>query len=174
MRKRGEKKMKKERMTRDEYYLYVLEAVRQRSTCDRGKSGAIIVKNGRLISTGYVGAPVGMPHCDEAGHIMEVRGPEEIGPKLLILQGNATDHCIRGVHAELNAILQAARFGVSIETAVMYSTMTPCFECAKAIVNVGIMKVFAMYPYHSQERTIILFKARKIPLMVLYPEKELY
>jgi dCMP deaminase len=155
------------RVTRDEYYLAVLEAVRQRSTCDRGKSGAIIVKNGRLISTGYVGAPVGMPHCDDAGHIMEFRGEDSF-------EMWESKHCIRTVHAELNAILQAARFGISIEGGVMYCTMTPCYECAKAIVNVGIAKVVAVFLYQRQERTISLFKSRKIPLIILNPRVEKY
>jgi dCMP deaminase len=155
---------KKMRMTRNEYYLVVLEAVRKRSTCDRGKSGAILVKNGRLISTGYVGAPVGMPHCDEVGHLIELRHMERPYTK------ESQRHCIRTVHAELNAILQAARFGISIEGAVMYCTMVPCYECAKAIVNVGLSRVIAVYPYQSQERTISLFKSRKILFTILEPD----
>lgn len=153
------------RMKRDEYYLSVLEAVRGRSTCNRGESGAIIVKEGRIIATGYVGAPTGMPHCDEIGHLFKTS---------TMVGEDITTHCVRTVHAELNAILQAARFGITILGGIMYCTMTPCYECAKAIVNVGIVKVIAVYPYQEQERTISLFRARKIPFNIIYPEKRLY
>lgn len=157
--------MEKKRLDRDNYYLTVLEAVKQRSTCSRGRSGAIIVKEGRIISTGYVGAPAGMPHCDEVGHQLEKR--------ILVPNGDHSIHCIRTVHAELNAILQAARFGVSIEGGVMYCTMVPCFECAKAIHSVGIVKVIAMHPYQGQGKTIFFLKDIKIPLIILN-KKELY
>ena len=157
--------MKKERMTRDEYYLAVLEAVRQRSTCDRGKSGAIIVKENRIITAGYVGAPTGMPHCDGEGHVMETRKREGESPSV---------HCIKTVHAELNAILQAASFGISIKWGIMFCTMTPCFECAKAIVNVGISKVVAVCPYQKQEWTIWLFERVGIHFNMIDPEGKLY
>jgi len=144
----GEKEM---RIDREEYYANILEAVRKRSTCDRGESGAIIVKNNRLITTGYVGAPRGRPHCDEKGHFM------------------VHNHCIRTVHAELNAILQAARFGISIEGGTMYCTMTPCYECAKAIVNVGLVKVIATYPYPYgvADLSIQLFRDSNIEFKLL-------
>ena len=158
----------KARMSREEYYLEVLEAVRKRSTCDRGMSGAILVKDGRIIATGYVGAPAGMSHCDEAGHVIEFRSSEESGrsPRF----GVESKHCIRTVHAELNAILQCAFFGVKAQGATMYCAMTPCFECAKAIVNVGIKEVIAVHPYQAQDRTIALFGHRKIPLTILSRE----
>ena len=153
------------RTTWNEYYLDVLEAIRKRSTCVRGKSGAIIVKDNRLLTTGYVGAPAGMPHCDEAGHKFEVRTSES---------GNRSTHCIRTVHAELNAILQAASFGISIKGATMYCTMVPCFGCAKVIVNVGIKEVIAVYPYQEQEETVKLFEKTGIHLKILNKEKGLY
>lgn len=155
------------RMTRDEYYLTVLEAVRQRSTCDRGRSGAIIIKNNRIVTTGYVGAPTGAPHCDEVGHLFQRVASEKS-------ERGWENHCIRTVHAELNAILQAASFGISIRWAQMYCTMTPCFECAKAIVNVGIVNVITVYSYQSQERTVALFKERGILLYIKNPGKVLY
>lgn len=155
----------------DEYYLAVLEAVRKRSTCDRGESGAIIIKDNRLLTTGYVGAPVGMPHCDDVGHLIEFHGVEEIG---MYPQIRNTKHCIRTVHAELNAILQAASFGISIKGATMYCTMVPCFGCAKAIVNVGIKKVVAVYPYQEQKETVELFWETRVYLKILNKEKGLY
>jgi len=161
-----EEKMKKEeRMTRETYYLTVLEAVRQRSTCDRGKAGAIIVKEGRIITTGYVGAPTGMPHCEDNGHLIEFHSPEPgFSPGL-------TKHCIRTVHAELNAILQAADFGISIRGATMYCTMFPCFECAKAIVNVGIKEIIAVHLYQTQQWGILLFREVGLPYRILNQEK---
>jgi len=168
-------KKKEERMTRETYYLTVLEAVRQRSTCDRGKSGAIIVKKGRIVTTGYAGAPVGMPHCDVVGHLMESRSPfteRRLPPDER--RQLTSNHCIRTVHAELNAILQAARFGIPLEGTTIYCSMTPCYECAKAIVNVGIVKVIAVRPYQAQHRTIQLFRDKKISLRILLSEKETY
>jgi len=162
---------RKKRMSREEYYLKVLEAVRKRSTCDRGESGAIIIREGRIIATGYVGAPAGMPHCDEVGHLLEERkfiNPDPMEKRPVSL------HCIRTIHAEFNAILQAAYFGVSVRGAIMYCTMTPCYECAKAIRNVGITAVIAVHPYQTQERTMNLFKDCGIPLTILNPEEELY
>jgi len=131
-------------------------------------SGAIIVKEGRIITTGYVGAPAGTPHCDEMGHLMEQRYLDSRGER-------TSEHCVRTVHAELNAILQAAYFGVSVKGGTMYCTMTPCFDvCAKAIINVGIKEVIAMYPYQAQLRTTVLFDEAEIALTILNPEKELY
>jgi len=151
----------KARMSREEYYLEVLEAVRKRSTCDRGKSGAIIVREGRVITTGYVGAPTGCGHCDEVGHLIEYRGLDE---------RKMRKHCIRTVHAELNAILQAAYFGVSIKYGTMYCTMVPCFPCGQAIVNVRIARVIAVHPYQAQERTVELFEHCGVELAILKPD----
>lgn len=121
------------RISKDEYYRAVVDAVALLGSCDRGRAGAIIVKQGRIISTGYVGSPAGAPHCDEIGHEIELRRIGNIKIE--------TEHCIRTLHAELNAILQAARYGPSIEGATLYCTMFPCYDCAKAIVNVGLVGV---------------------------------
>jgi len=157
--------MKKKRMSREAYYLAVLEVVAQRSTCDRGKSGAILVKEGRIIATGYVGAPSRVPHCDEVGHLLQRRKNGSL---------KESSHCIRTVHAELNTILQAASFGVSVRGATLYCTMMPCYECAKAIVNVGILGVVAMYPYQAQKESIALFQEVGLPFAILHPEEKLY
>jgi len=133
-----------ERLSRDDYYMEVARTVAKRGTCNRGRAGAVIVKYGRIVSTGYVGAPAGLPHCDEVGHD--------------ILKINGKEHCIRTVHAELNAILQAAKFGIGVEDGEMYCTMFPCYDCAKAILNVGIWKVIADYSYQSMDRSEELFK----------------
>lgn len=166
--------MKKvKRMGREEYYLTVLDAVKQRSTCDRGRLGAILVKDGRIISTGYVGAPAGMPHCDEVGHLIEER---RITKGLVegLQDYRYSAHCVRTVHAEQNAILQAAIFGIEVGGATMYCTMFPCFPCAKAIVNVELEMVIAVHPYQAQDQSIDLFRAVGLPFKILNQEKELY
>ena len=96
----------KKRPDWDRYFLDLCEAVARRATCDRGKCGCVIVKNKRIMTTGYVGAPARLPHCDEAGHDMR---------KVIDYNGNITQHCVRTLHAEQNAIIQAARFGIPLE-----------------------------------------------------------
>lgn len=161
-------------MTREEYYLRVLEAVRQRSTCDRGKAGALIVREGRIIATGYSGAPAGLPHCDEVGHLFEDRMSRTMMSTNPGVRQVYATHCVRTVHAELNAILQAAKFGIAVEGATMYCTMMPCFECGKAIINVGISEVIALRPYQTQDRTIEIFRTAKMKFKVLLSAEEAY
>lgn len=139
------------RISKDEYYRAVVDAVALLGSCDRGRSGAIIVKQGRIIATGYVGAPAGAKHCDDIGHEIERRKHEKEKAWY------ETEHCIRTLHAELNAILQAARYGPSVEGAILYCTTFPCYDCAKAIVNVGIVEVKATYDYQCPERSKQLF-----------------
>ena len=135
-------------MERRKYYLEILEAVRKRATCDRGMAGAILVRGNRLISTGYVGAPTGLPHCDDVGHEMVVKSQDKY---------NHTDHCIRTVHAEANAILQAAREGIPTRGAELYCTMFPCYECAKMIINVGIFLVTSTFDYQDSQGSKDIF-----------------
>lgn len=133
----------------DEYFLKIIEMVGSRGSCDRGRSGCVIVKEKRIVSTGYVGSPVGTVHCDEAGHEMHtVKNPD----------GTESRHCIRTTHAEQNAICQAARFGVALEGATIYSKMTPCYACAKMIINAGIKRVVASQDYHAGARSKEIFK----------------
>jgi len=124
----------------DDYFMEITRTVARRSTCDRGRSGALIVKNKRILTTGYVGAPAGLPHCDEVGHQLR---------EVLHEDGTRSKHCLRTVHAEQNAIVQAARFGISIEGATIYCTMTPCYTCAKMIINAGIKRVVCEKDYHA-------------------------
>lgn len=117
----------------DDYFMAIAKIVATRSTCDRLRAGAVLVKNRRIISTGYNGAPPGLPHCDgPAGHLME------------------EGHCIRTVHGEENAILQVAAIGgISTEGATLYTTHVPCYHCAKKIIVVGIKRVVAGAPYRN-------------------------
>lgn len=134
------------------YYLTVVDAVRARSTCDRGRAGAIIVNEGRIVATGYAGSAAGEPHCDDAGHDIVNRSDSD---------GDSA-HCVRTIHAEMNAIIQAARYGPSIDRCTMYCSMFPCIECAKAIVNAGITEVVARDDYQRSKRSKELFTRQGI------------
>ena len=149
----------------DEYFIGITHAVAARATCDRGKSGAVLVKNKFILSTGYVGAPMGLEHCDEAGHLMKTVSDED---------GHAKQHCVRTTHAEQNAIVQAARHGVSIEGATIYCKMEPCLDCAKMIINAGIKRVVAERRYHAAALTREYFSKAGVKLDVLHEETEDY
>lgn len=142
----------------DEYFIAIMEAVSTRATCDRGRSGCVIAKDKRIIVTGYVGAPVGIPSCDEVGHELD---------SVLQEDGTVSKHCIRTTHAEQNAIIQAARIGVSIDGATIYCRMTPCYVCAKMIINAGIKRVVATKDYHGGARTKDIFKQANVELSIL-------
>ncbi len=118
----------------------VANTIAKRATCDRGRSGCVIARDRQLLVTGYVGSPVGFAHCDEVGHQFK---------KMLHDDGSVTQHCVRTVHAEQNAICQAARLGVSIENATLYCRMTPCRVCAMLIINCGIVRVVCEQRYHA-------------------------
>lgn len=153
------------RQSWDEYFLTITDVVGSRGTCDRGRSGSVIVKNKRILATGYVGSPVGLPHCDEVGHDMHTVKQED---------GTESRHCLRTAHAELNAIANAARVGVAIEGATLYCKMTPCYTCAKTIINSGIKKVVAMKDYHAGQKTKDLFKQAKVELIIVDKEIQKY
>ena len=116
----------------DEYFIQLANLVGTRATCDRGRSGCVIAKNNRILSTGYVGSPIGTAHCDDVGHEMHT---------VLCEDGSKSRHCIRTTHNEQNAIANAARFGVALDGATIYCYMTPCYTCAKLIINSGIKRV---------------------------------
>lgn len=149
-----------------DYYFKVVEAVALRGTCDRGRSGAIVVRDGRIVSTGYVGAPSGMAHCDDVGHRLETR---------MEADGSVpSTHCIRTSHAEINAIVSAARYGPPVDGATMYCTMVPCRTCAMAIVNAGIRKVVALYDYHGGTDARVIFYEAGVELLVCKNETMTY
>jgi dCMP deaminase len=128
------------RPTWDEYFMEVANTIAKRATCDRGKSGCVIARDKQLLVSGYVGAPVGFPHCDVAGHQMK---------KITHEDGIVTEHCMRTVHAEQNAICQAARLGISIQGGTLYTRMTPCRTCTMLIINCGIKRVVCERKYHA-------------------------
>jgi dCMP deaminase len=149
----------------DEYFLQMAKIVGTRGTCDRGSNGAVIVKNKRILTTGYVGSPMGLPHCGEAGHMMH---------DVINADGKITKHCIRTVHAEQNAIIQAALHGISTDEATLYAKFEPCFDCAKMIVNAGIKRVVCQKKYHAGELTRELFKDAGVELVFIEDEVEDY
>src|SRR3974390_1062344 len=107
----------------DEYFMNIAREVSTRSTCDRKFVGAVIVRDKSILATGYNGSSRGLPPCDEEGHLME------------------DGHCVRTIHAEANAIIQAARNGVRIESATVYVTASPCWGCFKMIANAGCVRI---------------------------------
>ncbi|MCD6547700.1 MAG: cytidine/deoxycytidylate deaminase family protein [Nanoarchaeota archaeon] len=145
----------------DEYFMQIVDAVAKRATCDRGRSGAIIVKDKQILSTGYVGAPSGLPHCDDVGHLLMKHIDED---------GKESMHCVRTTHAEQNAIVQAAKHGVAINGATLYCTMEPCLACAKMIINAGIKRVVCKKRYHAGKLTREFFKQAGVKLEVLQDE----
>lgn len=149
----------------DEYFMNIVHAVGTRATCDRGRTGCIIVKDKHLISTGYVGAPAGCQSCDDIGHEMNTVIHED---------GSQTKHCIRTTHNEQNAIVQAARTGVSTDGATLYCMMTPCYTCAKLIINAGIKRVVAEKDYHAGARSKEIFKEAGVKYELLNEEVVTY
>lgn len=116
----------------DDYFIEIAKVVASRSTCNRAKVGAVIVRDRRILTTGYAGSPRGLPHCLDVGCL--IRKSEDD-------KGNLIEHCVRTVHAEANALIQAALHGISTKGATIYTTHQPCFECAKLLINAGIVRV---------------------------------
>lgn len=153
------------RISWDDYFIELMETVAKRATCDRGRSGCIIVRDRRIVSTGYVGSPPGLPHCDDIGHLMK---------EVIDEDGTVRKHCVRTIHAEQNAICQAARYGTSLEGTTLYCKMEPCRVCAMLIISAGIKKVVAKKRYHAAQETREMFRAANIELVVLDESVETY
>lgn len=168
MSKEDKKKKEYIRPSWDEYFLKITEIVGARGTCDRGRAGCVITLDNRILSTGYVGSPSSLAHCDEIGHEMHTVIHED---------GSSSRHCIRTTHAEQNAIAQAARLGISINGASIYVKMTPCYTCAKMIINSGIKRVVCANDYHAGARSKEIFKEAGIDFVLIsnkeldYPDK---
>ncbi len=143
------------RPTWDEYFMEVANTIAKRATCDRGRSGCVIARNKQILVTGYVGSPISLPHCDDVGHLLKSITHED---------GKITHHCVRTVHAEQNAICQAARLGIALEGATLYCRMTPCRTCAMLIINCGIKRVVCEYRYHDAGESEQMLKDAGIQL----------
>jgi len=126
-----------ERPSWDEYFMDITSLVARRSTCMRRQVGAVMVKEKNILATGYNGTPSGITHCDETGCLRE---------QLNVPSGERHELC-RGLHAEQNAIIQAARHGVNISDSVLYCTNSPCIICTKMLINAGIRKVVYLQGY---------------------------
>jgi dCMP deaminase len=148
-----------------EYFLKIMDTVAERANCDRGRAASVIVRDKRVIATGYVGAPAGLPSCDEVGHLIKVAFDERGGQK---------KHCVRTTHAEANAIAQAARYGIAIDGATIYIKMTPCLDCTKLLVNAGIKKVVCRKRYHADHDSVKMLSDAGVELVVLNDERETY
>jgi len=131
-----------------EYFMGIAKQVATRATCERKHVGAVIVRDRTLLSTGYNGSIRGLAHCDEVGHMME------------------NGHCVRTVHAEANAIAQAAKNGVAIDGADIYTTASPCWNCFKLIANSGIRRIF-YGEFYRDERALELCRELGIELVDL-------
>ena len=149
----------------DDYFMEVAEAISKRATCDRGRSGCVIAKDRQLLVTGYVGSPQGLPHCDDVGHQFK---------KVIHEDGSESQHCVRTVHAEQNAICQAAKRGISIGGATLYCRMTPCRTCAMLIINCGIVRVVCERKYHMGVESEELFKDAGVKLEYKFNEVQKY
>jgi len=134
----------------DEYFMEITDLVATRATCLRRKVGAILVKDRRILATGYNGPPKGVPHCDELGGCLR----EKLG-----IPSGERQELSRAVHAEQNAIIQAAKMGTNIDGATLYVTNHPCFICAKMLINAGVKKIIYKEGYPDKYSKEILREA---------------
>ena len=127
-----------DRLSWDQYFLNITRQVAERSTCLRAKVGAVIVRDKNILATGYNGAPAGLPHCTDVGCLVY---------RSETPTGDVEENCYRTIHAEINAIAQAAKNGSTIRDAAIYITHSPCFHCLKVLLNTGIRRVFYEHEY---------------------------
>ncbi|MEY2934673.1 MAG: hypothetical protein RL033_5422 [Pseudomonadota bacterium] len=140
--------MARARVDWDNYFMAIATQVATRSTCDRKHVGAVIVREKMILATGYNGSLRGLEHCDEVGHLMQ------------------EGHCVRTVHAEANAIVQAARNAVQTDGAGIYVTASPCFACFKLIANAGITRI-VFGEFYRDERIFAFSEQLHIQLVHL-------
>ena len=152
---------KYQRPTWDEYFLEVMHALAKRATCDRGRTACVIVKDNQIVVSGYVGSPPGLSHCDEVGHLMK---------KVVEEDGSIHEHCMRTIHAEQNAICQAAKRGVSVAGATLYCKLAPCRTCAMLLIASGIKRVVAEYKYHAGGEAEEMLKQAGISVEYIHDE----
>ncbi len=147
--------MSSNRPTRDSVLMQTAHAFAQRSTCTRGRVGVVIASEARIIETGYNGAPAGMPHCDHGCDCSMLPG----GPVRHWPACNSLSPCTEAIHAETNAIAYAARHGMGVDGATLYTTMAPCVPCAQLIAASGIVRVWFHQPYRDMSGVDFLARA---------------
>jgi len=130
----------------DQYFMEITEKVSERATCNRKHVGAIIVKDKRILATGFNGSISKTPECDKVGHMME------------------DNHCIRTIHAEINAISQCAKFGISCNEASIYINTFPCWSCFKTTINSGIKEIYYRSEYTAIDKKKIVSYAKKLKI----------
>ena len=131
----------------DSYFMKIASAVSERSTCDRAMVGCVLVRDKRILTTGFNGSPAGQDHCDEIVHLM------------------VDGHCVRTIHAETNAIIQAALHGVSTRDATCYVTHLPCINCTKALINAGINRIVYGEAYRVDENAMMFLRDAEIEIV---------
>jgi dCMP deaminase len=124
----------------DQYFMNIAATVATRSTCDRAAVGAVLVRDKRILTTGFNGSPAGLSHCDEIGHLM------------------VDGHCVRTTHAEANAVIQAALHGISSKGSVCYVTHFPCLNCTKILINAGVNEIIYLTSYRMNENAVAFCK----------------
>jgi dCMP deaminase len=131
----------------DQYFMIITRQVAERSTCNRAKVGALIARDKNILATGYNGSPAGMPHCTDVGCLVY----SSTTPA-----GEVEENCFRTIHAEINAIAQAAKNGATIRDADIYITHTPCIHCFKVLINTGIRRIFyeRVYKLHTLDEML--------------------
>ncbi|NTU58817.1 MAG: dCMP deaminase family protein [Chlorobiaceae bacterium] len=143
----GDSAGQEQRLGWHEYFMSVAHLISRRATCTRGHIGAVIVRDHNILSTGYNGAPSGLPHCNETNcRIFRSTHPD----------GTVEENCVNTIHAEINAIAQAAKHGVSIKDADIYITASPCIHCLKVLINVGIRTIYYDKPYKIEHISELL------------------
>lgn len=152
--------LKPSEISQDQYFMDICRVVGEKGTCNRGRSGCVIVKDGQIISTGFVDSPFWSQNCDENWHQMR---------RITKDTGETTEHCMRNCCAELNAIANASRQGVCLEWATLYTKMTPCYvrHCAHLIVSCGIKKVVCEKRFHDAQLSEKLFQNAGIDICYL-------
>ena len=149
----------------DQYFLSFLPIIASRATCDRGRSACLLVKNNAIIATGYVGSAPGEPHCDEVRHLMVKQFNDD---------GSISDHCVRTLHCEQNALAQAAKLGISVDQATAYISMEPCPVCAKLLSRSGIKRIVCLKKYHAAKLSRELLAKANVELIIINDEVEQY
>jgi len=149
------------RKSRDVYFAEIADLVSSRSTCLRNQVGAVLVKDSQILSTGYNGAPKGLPHCEQVGCLREKMG---------VKPGERHELC-RGLHAEQNAIIQAAYHGVSVKDAILYCTTRPCVICTKMLINAGIKEIVYIEEYQDELAAELLNESKMQIRKITIPRK---
>lgn len=137
-----------------QYFMQMAHLVATRATCDRKHVGAVLVVDRRVIATGYNGSPPGLAHCDDVGHD-------------LVKSADGRENCVRTIHAEMNAIAQAAKHGISLRGATLYVNTYPCWNCAKALLAVGVAEIITDHDYNNDPRVADALQSSNVTLLSL-------